>query len=193
MAYFLQRRYKECVKVKHLGHSSWKWKAKVRHSHANKSLSLRPATSISTALTLGEVDTQVWGRWERAIILFFTLPTAYICHLPAQHARCCKSHSVQYVQLWKCNLLWSFPKWVYSSFLLVNINSLSLHFQEDNFLWEKQAIHSHLHICRSTDPIAEPVPPIHADLVFHQSQRLCFFSVCILRDLKKCLCVPATF
>lgn len=43
------------------------------------------------------------------------------------------------------------------------------------------------------EPVAEPVSPIHADLVCHQSQRLYFFHVYGLRDFKICLCVSATF
>lgn len=92
----------------------------------------------------------------------------------------------------KRRLLRSSPKQAFLSLRLINVHSLSLHFQEDNFLWVKRAIHSYLCIFTTTDAIAEPVPPIHEDLVFQQSKRF-FFRVYILRYLNKCLCVPATF
>lgn len=51
-------------------------------------------------------------------------------------------------------------------------------------------MHSYLHILTTTDHIAEPVPPMFADLVFLQ-KKLCFFYVYILKRLEEmfiCVC-----
>lgn len=84
------------------------------------------------------------------------------------------------------------PKQAYLSLLLKNAHSLRPHLQVDN-LWEKKAVNSYLHVFTTMDPVAEPVPPVHEDLVQQRSQRSHFSHVYILEDLKKCLCVSATF